>query len=281
MELKMNPVTLPKPLTFNYDELKAALEEKVTAYEQAIYAPEQMAAAKADRAALNRLKKALNDERLNQERACMAPFNQFKAQVNELIRIIDAPVAAIDKQVKAFEERKREEKQQQIEAYWAYVLQAEKVPAGICFRQIMDEKWLNASVSMATIKNSIDEKLDKASEDLAVIRALPEYAFEAEQTYISTLDLAKAVNEAHRRSDEAKRRAEWEAEMQRRKAEQEAAIKAKEAEAPAPQTTLNAEMKTPDEPKRVWLSFRANLTLDDAKALKEFFISRGIDFEKI
>lgn len=270
MELKMNPVTLPKPLTFNYDELKAALEEKVAMYEQAIYAPEQMAAAKADRAALNRLKKALNDERLSQERADMAPFNQFKAQVGELIRIIDAPVAAIDKQVKAFEERKKAEKRAQIEAYFT----ESAFPEGVTLDKVLDPRWLNASVTMKTIQDEIDARRKQIDTDLAVIRALPEYAFEAEETYLASLDLAKAVSEAHRRADEAKRRAEWEAEVQRRRAEQEAARKAREAEAPAPEAK-------PEEPKRTWLSFRAHLTIDDARALKEFFLSRHVAYEQI
>ena len=263
MELKMNPVTLPRPLTFNYDELKAALEEKVAMYEQAIYAPEQMAAAKADRAALNRLKKALNDERLSQERAYMAPFNQFKTQVSELIRIIDAPVAAIDKQIKSYEERKREEKRAQIEAYFAECA----FPEGVTLDKLLDPNWLNASSAMKTIQGEIDARRKQIDTDLAVIRALPEYAFEAEETYLSSLDLAKAVSEAHRRADEAKRRAAWEAEM-KRGAQQEPA-KAEEPEA------------MPEEPKRVWLSFRAHLTIDDARALKEFFLSRQVAYEQI
>lgn len=266
MELKMNPVTLPRPLTFNYDELKAALEEKVAMYEQAIYAPEQMAAAKADRAALNRLKKALGEERLSQERAYMAPFNQFKTQVSELIRIIDAPVAAIDKQIKAFEERKREEKREQIEAYF----NESAFPEGVTLDKLLDPKWLNASLTMRVIQGEIDARRKQIETDLAVIRALPEYAFEAEETYLSTLDLAKAVSEAHRRADEAKRKAAWEAEM-KRGAQQEPAGK---AEVPAPEAM-------PEEPKRVWLSFRAHLTIDDARALREFFLSRHVAYEQI
>ena len=263
MELKMNPVTLPRPLTFNYDELKAALEEKVAMYEQAIYAPEQMAAAKADRAALNRLKKALGEERLSQERAYMAPFNQFKAQVGELIRIIDAPVAAIDKQIKAFEERKREEKREQIEAYF----NESAFPEGVTLDRLLDPKWLNASVTMKTIQGEIDARRRQIDTDLAVIRALPEYAFEAEETYLSTLDLAKAVSEAHRRADEAKRKAAWEAE--RKRSAEQTTGRAEETEA------------APEEPKRTWLSFRAHLTIDDARALKEFFLSRHVAYEQI
>lgn len=270
MELRMNPMHLPEPLSFNYDELKEMLVSKVAAYEAAIYAPEQMTAAKADRAALNRLKKALNDERLKQEQAYMAPFNEFKQQVNDLIRIIDGPVAAIDKQVKAYEERKREEKRQQIEKFF----KERDFSAAVKLEQFFNPKWLNASYSMETIKEDITLRMEQARKDLEVIHALPEYAFEAEVVYLSSLDLAKAVSEAHRRSDEAKKKAEWEAEKQRRKAEAEV-----QQLAPAPVTLAPAEQ--PAAPRKQWVSFKACMTIDDAKALKAFFQSRGIEFEAI
>lgn len=271
MELKMNPVTLPKPLTFNYDELKAALEEKVTAYEQAIYAPEQMAAAKADRAALNRLKKALNDERLSQERAYMAPFNQFKAQVNELIRIIDAPVAAIDKQVKAFEERKKAEKREQIEAYFNGCA----FPEGVALDRVLDPRWLNASASMKSIQEAINERLEQINADLAAVRALPAYAFEAEQTYINTLDLAQAVNAVHRLAELAERKAAYEAERAKRREEAAAIKPAEPAEASPTPAAVEAE------PSREWIAFQALLTVDEARALGAYFKAHGIQYKAI
>ena len=108
MELRINEVTTPEQITFNYDELKQELTEKMAFYETLVYTDEQVKDAKADRASLNKLKKALNDERLRQEREYMKPFDTFKAQINEIIGIIDKPVALIDKQVKDFEEKKKQ-----------------------------------------------------------------------------------------------------------------------------------------------------------------------------
>ena len=272
MEMRMNPVHLPEALSFNYDELKAMIAEKVAVYEMAVYSPEQMAAAKADRAALNHLKTALNNERLRQEREYMRPFREFKAQVDELIKIIDAPVAAIDKQVKAFEERKREEKRQQIEELFA----AAAFPVAVRLDQIFEQKWLNASVSMKAIQETIAARIEQVQNDLAVVRALPEYAFEAEAKYLSCLDLAAAVSEAHRRSDEAKRKAEWQAMKERVAAEAEARRQA----APAPATPAEPAAK-PSAPSREWLRFRAYMTVDDARALRDFFLTRGIEFDTI
>ena len=266
MELKVIPYQLPETISFNFDELKAGLLDKTKVYEAMVYTEEQISAAKADRANLNRLKKALNDERIKREREYMQPFMQFKAEMAEIISIIDRPVAVIDKQVKAFEEQKKAEKKQKIEAYWMEVLQADKVPAGVDFKHVFEEKWLNASVSMKSIQEAIDAKLVKFAEELAVIRDLPAYAFEAEEYYKHTFNLAESISIAHRMTEQAERKAAYEAE----KAKQQAA---EVKQAPAPET--------PAEPKKQWLSFKALLTVDDARALKAFFQSRNIEFEKI
>ena len=71
MELKLIPYTVPQSITWNYEELKAELTAKASEYASIVYTDDQVKAAKADRANLNRLKKALNDERIRQEREYM------------------------------------------------------------------------------------------------------------------------------------------------------------------------------------------------------------------
>lgn len=284
MELKMSPYQLPEAISFNFDELKAGLLEKAKVYEAMVYSEEQISAAKADRANLNRLKKALNDERLKREREYMQPFMQFKTQIAEIISIIDRPVQVIDKQVKAFEDQQKAEKKQKIEAYWHEVLQADKVPAGICFSHVFNEKMLNASVSMKSIQETIDSKLEKAAEDIAVIRALPAYAFEAEQVYLSSLDLTKAVSEAHRLSEMAERKAAHEAEKAKRQEEATPPdfTKLKPGDKiNFPGRTYEVVDDLPTEPKKHCLDFRVWLTIEQARELKAFFQTRNIEFEKI
>ena len=83
MELKVAEVQLPEAILFNYDELKKELTEKVKTYETMAYTDDQIKDAKADRANLNKLKKALNDERIRREKEYMQPFNEFKAKQNK------------------------------------------------------------------------------------------------------------------------------------------------------------------------------------------------------
>ena len=96
MELRVNEVQLPEKIEFNYEELKQELEQKVKYYSTLVYTDEQIGDAKADRSDLNKLKKALNDERIRREREYMQPFHEFKMRINEIIEIIDRPVTLID-----------------------------------------------------------------------------------------------------------------------------------------------------------------------------------------
>lgn len=277
MELKMRPYEVPETVSFNYEELKTALAEKAQLYETVVYTEDQVKTAKEDRASLNRLKKALNDERIRQEREYMQPFNAFKAQINEIIAIIDKPIAAIDMQIREYEEQQKETKFAKIEEFFNSC----ELPAPVKFLQILDPKWLNASVPMKTIQEAITARLEQMESDLSAIRQLPAYAFEAEQTYLASFDLAKAIKEAHRLQEMAERKAAHEAEVKRRIAEQAASMKvyggmaAFSAEAKAEPADL------PEEPQREWIAFQAYLTPEEAKALGNYMKTNGIKYKAV
>ena len=151
MELKVNEYQLPEVIQFNFEELKRELTEKVQKYETIVYSDEQIKEAKADKANLNKLKKALNDERIRREKEYMIPFNEFKNKVNEIISIIDKPVQLIDQRVKDFEENKKQEKRLEIGQIW----ETKERPDWLTLPKIFDERWLNASVSMKHIEEEL------------------------------------------------------------------------------------------------------------------------------
>lgn len=291
MELRVNEVSIPEQITFNYDELKQELTEKMAFYETLAYTDEQVKDAKADRASLNKLKKALNDERLRQEREYMKPFNTFKAQINEIIGIIDKPVALIDKQVKDFEEKKKQEKLEAIKELYKSL----GAQTFLTLEKIWDDKWLNSSTSMKSIETAIKERIYKASNDLLTLSKLPEFGFEATELYKETLDINKAIAEAQRLSEIAKKKAEHETEMKaREEAKRQAEEMAKAMHPPVEEhnpdqmeftdvesfDSIVEEVKQP-EPQKQWVSFAALLSTDDALALKDFFNSRNIEFKAV
>lgn len=280
MELKMQEYHLPECVLFNYEELKAELSEKVKNYEATVYTEDQIQSAKADRANLNKLKKALNDERIRREKEYMQPFLDFKNKVGEIIVLIDKPINAIDKQIKGYEEKKKEEKLKKIQEHFESVSGTDfhwlRLPA------IFSEKWLNASVSMKSIQEEIAARLGQIAKDITTLSELPEFALEAVETYKVTLDMTSALNEAHRLSDMAKRKAEMDAEKARRaeeaKSAAEAKVETKPAEEPKPAVF---EAAAPAEPEKQWVSFAALISTEDAYALRDFFISRKIEFKAI
>ena len=278
MELKVNEYQLPEQILFNYEELKAELTEKVQHYETLVYTDDQIKEAKADRATLNKLKKALSDERIRREREYMQPFNEFKSRINEIISIIDKPVAVIDKQIKEYEDTKKQEKLEEIKKLWSEM----EAPDGMTLDKVFNDRMLNSSFNMKHVKQCFIDAFDRFNRDMAVLVNLPEYSFEAQQEYISSLDLSKAMNEANRLSRLAKQKAEYEAEQERLRAEEE-----KKAVQPVvpdvdADSVSKVEKVTPDPiPTKQWVAFQALLSTEDALALKEFFNSRNIEFKAV
>jgi hypothetical protein len=113
--------------------------------------------------------------------------------------------------------------------------------------------------------------LKKITNDLDILANLPEFAFEATEVYKDTLDLNKAINEGKRLSELMKRKAEAEA-----KAEAETISKMETVETPKPVET--APTISPETETRRWVGFEAYITTDEARALRDFFVTRNISF---
>ena len=247
MEVRIEEIKAPAKICWNFEELKAEISAKVQHYELLVYGEEQIQEAKKNKATLNKLKKALNDERIKQERDYMKSFNEFKEQVNELIGIIDKPIAAIDSQLMAFEEQRIEEKKIIINI----LFNTAGFPDWVDPEKVIEGNWLNASVSGSAIKCDLELKKIKILADIETLSSLPEFAFEAIEQYKQTLDINIALNEAM-----------WQAELKRKKAEHEA-------------------KKVTHDSGKQWLSFSALLSKEDADALKQLFLTRNIQFKQI
>ncbi len=277
MELRVEPVTFPEVIQFNYEELKAEITSKVEMYKNLVYTgSDQIKDAKADRAALNKLIKAMSDERIRIKKDCLKPYEEFERKIKELTDIVNEPVQLIDKQIKEYEQTLKEEKRKDIEALFETI----GFQAFVKLEMIWDEKWLNASISMKSIEEKMRDRMYQISTDLLTLNRLSEYAFEAVAVYKETLDMNRSIAEAQRMSDIAKQKAEAET---RKKQEEER--RAKEAEEKKMHETpvIIPEQQEPEhtETQKMEVRFAALLTTEDALALKEFFQSRNIEFRAI
>lgn len=284
-----------KAIEWNHEEIKQEITEKVALYNSLVYDDNQIKDAKADRAELNKFKKALEDKRKEIKAQCLAPYENFEKQMKELTAIIDEPIKVIDEQVKAFEERQKAEKEAAVKEYFNT-----KDFQGFTFEQIADAKWLNATTSMKSIQEAIDKIAGEIEADIQIIEDLPEYSFEALQTYKATRDVRQALAEAKRRTEEAKAKAEFEArkaEEEARKAEEAEARAAEVEEVPAEVEVIEnipesvAESSQEDAGfcpnfdelpnTREWKAYKVFATPEDIEALEWFLNSRSVPFERL
>ena len=213
----------------------------------------------------------------------MKPFDDFKSKINEIISIIDKPVAVIDKQIREYEDKRQQEKLEEIKKLWFEM----EVPDGLTLDNVFNYRMLNASFNMKHVKQCFIDAIDRFNRDMAVLVNLSEYSFEAQQTYISSLDLSKAMNEANRLSRLAKQKAEYEAAEEAKKAAQAVAPDVKEEPVSEMGKAISSIEKQAYEkvvsvaPTKQWVAFQALLSTEDALALKEFFNSRNIEFKAV
>lgn len=289
MELRVNEVKTPEKITFNYEELRSEIQKIVEDHSNLVYTGEQIKDAKSDKASLNKLKKALNDERIRLEKAYLEPFNEFKTQINALIKLINDPINLIDKQIKEFEEYEKQEKRKQIEELW----NSKSTPFEISLERIFDSRWLNKTTSMRSIEDVMNAFITSVEKDVDTLSKLPEFGFEALEVYKSTLDINRALSEGQRLAEIQKKKAEHEAEQARLKAEKEAKkateSQKKEDDLPGQIGFTDAksfeECMNPPETdmgkcvERQWVAFAANLTVMDAQNLANYFAVRGIKYK--
>lgn len=86
-----------REIKWNKEELEAAVKQKIAAYENVVYTEDNMKQAKADRAELNKLTKAIEDRRKKVKNIIMEPYTAFENEIKEVLELIAEPVEIIDK----------------------------------------------------------------------------------------------------------------------------------------------------------------------------------------
>lgn len=266
MELKVKELDFPKVIDFNFEELKAEITAKAALYKNMVYTDDSIKEAKADKAKLNKFITALEDKRKEVKKQCLQPYEAFEKQMKELVAIVNEPVQLIDEQVKAYEDKQKAEKLEQIKEYW----ESTEHPEWLQCKQIFDQRWLNTTFSLKKVQEAIDERLAQIAADVKTLESLPEYSFEAVEVYKQTLDLNRAIAEGQRLAD-----------IQKRKAEAEAARQAEEEKMVVEAKTPPATAETEVEPVKYWVKFEALLSVEEAKELRTFFNQKNIDFRMI
>lgn len=261
MELKIfNPQEggFVKEIEWNNEELKAKIAEKVKDYEGLVYVGEaQIKEAKADRANLNKLRNAIEDERKRIKKLCLEPYNRFETQVKEVVALLDWPIAMIGEQIDAAEEAKKAAKKAKIEELFKTI----GFQAFVTLDAIWDPKWLNATVTMTKIEEAMRTRMYQIGTDVLTISDLQDYKFEAMEVYKETLDIGAAIREGKRlleiqkakEAAELARQAEEQAARERMAAE---AAKASQEPKEQAESVREESRPLPDKERILTITFR-------------------------
>lgn len=158
-------------LKTNAEQIRDLVKSAASQYKAENYNEENVDVAKADKTKLNKAKKALNDERIKLEKAFNAPFEEFKAIVNEAIGYINDAVGQIDIVIKDVDEKAKKQKREECEKV------AEKCgleEIGIKLDKIWSDKWLNKSTSLKAVEKEINERIAQFKADLETLKSFSE-----------------------------------------------------------------------------------------------------------
>lgn len=297
MELKVltpEEQWIAQGIHWNHEELKMAIASKMQDYVGIQYTEDTIKEAKKDKANLNKLRTALEDERKRVKKQCMAPYEEFEKQVKEIVAIIDEPIALIDKQIKEVEEQRRAEKKEKVLEIYNECIG--NLKGMLPFERVFKPEYLNVSKSLKSITDEIQELVDRVNRDMDTIEDLDSnYEVQVKDMYIKTLDLSLALHENARLEEVAKKaaeeRARREAEIERRKAEETkkaeetrnaeksklAEEKASEEKAAEEKPVNEAPAEEDPEVKYV-IDFRVECTLSQLEKLKGFLLDNEIKY---
>lgn len=268
------------PVEWNYEAVKQWVQDGLKAYEGRVYTDDTINEAKKDRANLNKLVKALDTKRKEIKAVYLEPYTLFEQQAKELTAMVEQQSREIDAQVKAYDERRKQEKLEKIktELYGPMIGNlAELVP----YKKLHDPKWLNVTVGMAAVSSELAAKIDRIVIGLASIDklALPEdVAAQVKGVFLERGDLSEAIAAKDRIMDERER-------LERYQAAQEATEtnEAPECENTLPQEKKAAETNLADEGEveTMQIDFRVWVARPQMLALREFLTSNNIKYGKV
>lgn len=293
----------------NFDALEEQLDKKLDEYRGAVFTEDTKTIAKAEIASLRRLKKDIEDGRKTVKKKWMEPYDAFDKRMKILSTKVDEPINAINEQVQAFEEKRQQEKREEIHRmYEDCVSEYEESREFIVLDKLYDPKWENASVSMKSIKKDMAEKMSAIQTAVSSIKAMrSDKELDALALYKRTLNLNDAIQmimtyeqnkadalrrEEERRQLEEERRIQAEIERARvaereairreeqiRKEEQEKAEKVKVAAIESLPDISDDDLPF-EQPTTVTAYYRVVATPDELEAVEMAFNSIGVYFKR-
>lgn len=284
----------------NFDEIEKQLAEELRQYDGIIFTEDTRIEAKKTVADLRKLKKSIDDSRKEVKAQWMEPYNRFEARVKQMTAIVDKPINYINGQVDAFETKRLEERQAEIQRI--YNEEIGELGEFLPLFRIKSDKWQNASTSSKAIRKEMSAVISNARAGKAAIEAMQSDAVpDALRKFQSCLNLPEALNyitvyeaqkaEALRREEERRRQEEerkHRAEIERIRAEERRRVAEEERIRRETEEAVKAEVKAVDEMSAAPLTAPESHTAvytvvgtdDELRELETAMTSLGLYYER-
>lgn len=256
MEFRItDPTEFIKAIHWNKPELMEAIKARVASYENVVYTADTIKQAKSDRAELNKLIKAIEDKRKEVKKQLLEPYEEFEAELKELLALIKKPTEMIDKQVKEYEQQQKDFKKSQLKTQFDRDPLAKELSGTVKFEDVFEDRYLNVSVALASAWHDISEKLKKIQSEIDMINRKDSlHRHSVMSVYIkSQFDIVKALEHEAQLVEMSKQEEERKAREAELKAREEELRKQEEARLEAQKSAMEAESKkgsdTPEDPE--------------------------------
>jgi len=167
MQLPVKVTQTIGKIEFNYDQLKKDLSTQLKKFDNLVVIESELPEYKEVRANLNKVAKAIDDERKRIKKEYSEPLLLFENQTKELVSLITTVNDKIDSQIKGFEDKVKEDKLQAIKEYYSTYFDNR-----FAFELLFDDKWLNKTVTLKSAYEEIKTKHEKALSDLVILKKM-------------------------------------------------------------------------------------------------------------
>lgn len=303
-------------ITCDFEAGKAYLNERLEEYRNVVFTEDRKKEAKATVASLRKEKKAFTDRVKEVRDEYMKPLEEFAAKAKELADMYDQPINFINGQVSAFEQRRIEEKKEQIKDLYLECLG--DMQAELPLNKIYNSKWENATTNPTQIRREMMERKETVKQGLDAIRQMHSDAEEkAVVMFLESYDLTKSIlyinqyeqqqkeilareQERIRREEEERIRREERAKLESEQREREALARAErekqealaaaeaekqaaveQAKEEAAQEVIDSMIPQDLEGSSNLYEYRMALTAEAKEKLEMYLTSVGIDWELI
>ncbi len=280
-EIKILNEVMPV-IKINFEEVKTALEESLTKYENIVVTEETLSGCKVTQKELAGLRRKVDTYRKDKKKELSEPITAFENQCRELITLIEKVEQPIKDGIKVFDDEKREEKRKIAEKLITEVIESVELNEKYGARLDVSERYCNLTAKETDVKNDLEARAmalkveqDREAELLEIIEDSIEMENERINAKMSIGDFKRLIDSnapAKVVLAEVKQRAEtiYKAENPEPVVEVEEVVKAE---------LKKVEEVVEEVEKTYFAVYRISGTLPELKGVSEYLKANGIVYK--